>query len=520
MSTHSLSADVTPTAYSGQWTWHLAILGTMIVAILAVFPSEVGNAVVVWTWYPAYSHCYLIIPISAWLIWNQRAQLARMVPSLEPRTLFILPLLTLVWLLGYIAAINEIRQFTLVAMIITAVLTMLGWRVFRVIAFPVIYLFFLVPFGQYFIPPLQQFTTWFTKIGLDLLSVPHFTEGTVFQLPNGTFEIADACAGLRFLTAAIALGVLYVHLTYTKWWKSAAFLAASVLVPILANGLRCVLTMSLAYWLNDFDAVAENHITAGFFFNLLFIFGMFAIGLYFRDDAVASERHVEARASMVSRPGLAAVAAAALAVIATGPAFAYWHENRGTPSNLAMLQFPHLQGGWTVLAPSTSWDPVYAAPDQALNQRILKAGDSPVDVKVFYYERLRKATSLIATTNRLWNDLYWHPAEFHNVQARLGQQAIDLDETVIFSPSEKRVIWSSYWIGGQFTTSGLAVKLLQFKSILSGNEGTALIAFSTPIEDSIDDARARLKSALLALQDLPEQLDAAGRPRQIPIAAD
>src|ERR1043165_1384358 len=260
MSTHSLAADVTRTAYSGQWTWHLAILGTMIVAILALFPTEVSYAVVVWTLYPAYSHCYLIIPISGWLIWNQRAQLANMVPSLEPRTLFILPLCALVWLLGYVAAINEVRQFTLVAMIITAILTMLGWQVFRVIAFPVMYLFFLVPFGQYFIPPLQQFTTWFTKIGLDLLSVPHFTQGTVFQLRNGTFEIADACAGLRFLTAAVALGVLYVYLTYTKWWKSAAFLAASVIVPIIANGLRCVLTMSLAYWLNDFDAVAESHI--------------------------------------------------------------------------------------------------------------------------------------------------------------------------------------------------------------------------------------------------------------------
>ena len=129
--------------------------------------------------------------------------------------------------------------------------------------------------------------------------------------------------------------------------------------------------------------------------------------------------------------------------------------------------------------------------------------------------------ALLGSTDKLNSgSQQWHPAEFHDAQARLGEQPIDLDETILFSSFERRMIWSSFWIGGQFTTSRLAVKLFPFKSILIGKEATALVALSTPIEGSLDDTRARLRSALFALQELPKQLDAASRPKEVPIAAD
>src|SRR5207248_76742 len=98
---------------------------------------------------------------SAWLIWETRHEIAAEMPALAPGALVAVPPLLLLWLAGNLATINEIRQFAVVALFEIAILALLGRRVFRVAAFPALYLFFLVPFGQYLVPPMQDFATWF-----------------------------------------------------------------------------------------------------------------------------------------------------------------------------------------------------------------------------------------------------------------------------------------------------------------------------------------------------------------------
>ena len=404
MSILSGALETPVTVRHKQWVWHLSALAIAIAAVLVMFQYEVANAVEAWWFYPAYSHCFLVIPICLWLVWRKRAELGGMTPELGPKALFLIPPLVLTWLAGYFALINEVRQFAMVGMIVVAILTLIGPKVFRVVAFPVLYLFFLVPFGQYFIPPMQTFTTWFTDWNLNLLQVPHFTEGTVIELPNGRFEIADACAGLRFLTATIALGVLFVQLTYNKWRKAATFLIACLAVPLIANGYRCVFTMALAYWTNDFETVAANHITAGFVFNVIILLIMFWIGTVVRDDDQPNtKRHAQTETRAVQRTGLSATTAAVLLMIATGPAVALWQENRSVATNASTLMFPPLDASWVVLPPNESWNPIYAAADQHLDTRIAprqSGASSAVDIKVLYYGRIRKQTSLISTANR------------------------------------------------------------------------------------------------------------------------
>jgi hypothetical protein len=73
---------------------------------------------------------------------------------------------------------------------------------------------------------------------------------------------------------------------------------------------------------------------------------------------------------------------------------------------------------------------------------------------------------------------------------------------------------------GQFVTSDLGIKLLQFKSVLLGHEASALVAFSIPIDGAERDARVQLASALAALNDLPNRLDASAGIRGELISAD
>jgi exosortase A len=524
MSVHPGLAEAPAQTNAGRWAWHLGALGIIIGLMLAMFPFEIASALEVWWIYPAYSHCYLIIPISAWLVWRKRAELAPMVPAIAPKALMIFPVLIIAWLAGVFATINELRQFSLVAMIIAAILTIFGPKVFRVVAFPALYLFFLVPFGQYFIPPMQDFTTRFTDVGLSLLGVPHFTQGTIIELPNGRFEIADACAGLRFLTAALALCAFFAQITYTNWRKSAALMIGCVIVPLIANGLRCIGTMALAYWTNDFETVAANHITAGFVFNTIIILLMFWIGNLFRDRP-EKPVPVQSEFRTVNPAGPFAMAALIVLLTATGPVFAYWQEERPVATGNSALLFPQLSGGWTLLPPTDAWDPYFPAPDQKLDNRIVPpTGGAPaVDMKVFYYSRIQKKTSLISSKNALWNGGNWHGFESHSLTANVGDRLVRFNENIVSNisgSSENRLIWSCYWLNGQFTSSALRVKLLQLKGIATRNEGSALIAISTTIDGPTDEARARLRAALAMMKDLPNKLDTAEHAKELPIASN
>src|SRR6185437_11085158 len=104
------------------------------------------------------------------------------------------------------------------------------WRLYRVLLGPLLYLYFLVPFGGFITPQLQDFTTAFTTRGLDFVGIPNYSDGFSIQIPQGTFYVAEACAGLRFLVAAVAFGCLYALVIYRSPWRRALFIAVSVVV--------------------------------------------------------------------------------------------------------------------------------------------------------------------------------------------------------------------------------------------------------------------------------------------------
>jgi len=500
---------------SARWAWHLGVLGALVCLILVTFRYETLSAVEVWWVYDTYSHCFLIIPISAWLVWQMRHELKTMSPTICRSAVLAIPPLLFFWLLGKLATINEVREFAVVGFIQVAILLTLGAQVYRAIWFPAIYLFFLVPVGQYFIPPMQDFATWFTDLGLTLLNVPHYTEGTLIELSTGRFEIAEACAGLRFMIATVTLGVLFAHLAYSKWYKIALFLAASIAIPLIANGLRCVGIIMLAYLTNNQVAVGVDHLIYGWIFNVTILLILFSLGIQFRDGPVPPRSHAGETAHTVPRFILVLFATAAALAIYLGPAYASWRDSVPVVINARPLTDLLTLNNWSASETARAWKPIHSGADSEFIAR-LDSGtphSPPVDLAIEYYGRMREGRSIIATTNRLWDPSEWRQVGVARVKARVGNVGLELTERVIWSLSEKRLIWSTYWADGRFTTSATTVKLLQLKTAFVGNPAAALLALSTPVDGSIEDARLRLQAAFDGITDLPDRLVEAGQPQ-------
>src|SRR5690349_5207581 len=157
------------------WLRHGVALALLLLLMLAAFRHAIAAAVTVWWVSPTYSHCFLILPIVLWLVWEKRGPLAMTAPGLAPAALLAMPLLALMWWMGDLAAINEVQQFAIVGLAQAAILALLGVGVVRLIWFPVLYLLFLVPTGEYLIEPMQHFATRFVDISLTLLNIPHYT---------------------------------------------------------------------------------------------------------------------------------------------------------------------------------------------------------------------------------------------------------------------------------------------------------------------------------------------------------
>ncbi len=309
-------------AHAPSWRAPLLALAAALAAWGVVFAPEVAAAVRVWNSSTAYNHCWLILPIAAWLGWQRRARLAAIVPAPSPLLLAALVPLALAWLLAERLGIMEGRQLTALGMAVVATVALLGWRFGRAMAAPLAYLVFLVPFGAFTVPMLQRVTARMIEVLLGLTDIPHFVDDIVIEIPAGTFLVAEACAGLRFLIAAIAFGALYALVMFRSPWRRLIVMVLSVVVPILANGLRGFGLVLIGHYSGNAAAVDADHVLYGWVFFSIVLLLLILAGLPFRQDGAAPAPVPEASPPAApGRPaGFAATVLTAGLLAAAGPA--------------------------------------------------------------------------------------------------------------------------------------------------------------------------------------------------------
>jgi exosortase A len=493
------------------WRVHLIALGALLTLILADFHQAVSAAVKVWVVSPTYSHSFLILPIVGWLLWEKKDDLRTMRPTVEPRALLLcLPLVAL-WWLGQLLAVNEVTQYAIVGLMQVAIIALLGPKIVREIWFPVFFLLFLVPTGEYLTGPMQQFATDFVDAGLNILGIPHYTEGTVIELTNGRFEIAEACAGLRFLIATVTLSVLFAYLSYRRIYKIVCFLLLSIVIPLVGNGLRCLGIILLAHFTSNAYGAGADHVIYGWGFNVAILFLVLLVGSKFRD---VPKNSLPARMVIGSNSNTArlvvVVALTAAILVSVGPAWALWRDHGSVRLNQGVILNAARSGGWHEDAADDNWRPYFPGSDMQIQEERDDVG--PVNLFIAYYTRPHGGHTVTAGPNRPWNDKVWIVSSSSEVKARLGTSPIALNEFTINSATGKRLVWSTYWVGGTITANQLVVRFLEARAALSGHGGQAVVAISTPLDDSIDVARARLTSSLSLLGPVSGALDGVEPP--------
>ncbi len=497
-------SDSAPAATPLQ-AWMPALVAVAIAcAVFGVaFQREIVGAVRVWMGSTAYNHCFLILPLVAVLLWNRRETVALLRPRPAPWVLASVPLLSAVWLAAALLDVLEAEQLVVVALFEVLLLAVLGWRAFRALLAPLLFLFFLVPFGAFLVPALQRFTAAFAVNGLQLLGIPVFADGFIIQIPEGTFEVAEACAGLRFLIASIVFGCFFAIVVYRSKLRRIVFIGLSIFVPIVANGLRALGLIVLAHVEGSATAMEADHILYGWLFFSLVTLLLIVIGMIFADrpgrPAVPPVRLPEA----ASRARIGAIMAAGLLMAVLGPAYLTMIDRASAAPVAAALFDPAADSGWArQSATAVDWQPVVRGASSE-SSATYRDRDAAVTEFVARYRLPARGSPLTRTVNAVADPQIWRVTATGRVAASLGGKTVAVNSATIVRQGHHRLVWWFYVIDGRTTASTLEAKLLQARAAFSGGAHVgAYIAISTEVDD-VAPQNASLARFLEALRLLP-----------------
>jgi exosortase A len=469
--------------------WRTALfLAAVAVGIGLLYRDAVAGAWRVWLESTVYNHCLLVLPLAAFMFWNRRQRLTNVHPRVEWPMLALLVPVVLVWLCGRLFSVLEVQQFAVVTMLQVSALVLFGWPVYRRLIAPFLFLYLLVPTGMFLVLPLQNFTAKFVILFLQLTGIPVLANGTVIKVSSGTFVVAEACAGLRFLIAAIAFGIFYACEVYASIARRLAFIALCFIIPIFANGLRAFGLVFAAELLGTASAIEADHILYGWLFFSMVLFALIYIGRFFADRSaftpylpVAEPPGSSTRRAGRLDFGLAAVACLLLA--AAGPLAQQVLAMRGAVSLPAGP--PPVPAGWQAAAPSSDWRPKARRSDRVFFDTIQKDGRR-IDRFVALYRPHGNPSSPASGEDRLADPEVWRPVQASRRNIIVEGQTVPLQTLEAVAPGDKRrIVWGFYMAGRRPAASGWTVRWYAFQSYITASRcPAAFIAVSTT--DSAD----------------------------------
>lgn len=214
---------------------------TQLMISLVFFLTYIPTFIWMWDrWFSRdsyYSHGILIPFVSAWLIWQKREELRQTEIIESPWGLRLIILGIAIHLISAVFRIYFSSGFSMLIVLAGLILYFWGSKVFKKVAFPATFLFFMVPLPEVVITNisfrLKLFAAHIATILLNNMRIPAIQDGSIIHMRHTQVIVDDVCSGLRSLISLTALGSIFAY-----WLK----------VPIISLAATGSI---FAYWMNS-----------------------------------------------------------------------------------------------------------------------------------------------------------------------------------------------------------------------------------------------------------------------------
>jgi exosortase A len=495
------------------WRQAFPALVLLVAWVLFLYRETAMAMVTIWSRSETFTHGFVVPPIVLWLLWRQRKGIAALTPAPQMGSLALVAAAAFAWLLGDLAAVNSVTQLAFVALLVLAVPTVLGLPVTRLIIFPLGFLFFCVPIGEFLMPLFMEWTANFTVIALRLSGIPVYREGLQFVIPSGNWSVVEACSGVRYLIASVTVGTLFAYLNYRSTQRRILFVAVSILVPVVANWLRAYMIVMLGHLSGNKLAAGVDHLIYGWLFFGVVIMLMFFIGARWAEpDSAqsAGDQGFPSRHQRVNQARLWASVAffSALAVL---PHAALWSIDKNENADTVTLAVPAaLAPDWlAAVEPAQEFKPVFQNPSAETNTRYASQGRD-VGLYLGYYQHQNYIRKLVSSDNVLVvnKDPMWVVVDrgTRSIKLGMGPTAFRTAELRTVAPSgmangDRLDVWQIYWINGTLTSSDYVAKVYSAIQRLTGrgDNSAAIIVYTR--KDQPGGGEAVLESFLMTNYD-------------------
>lgn len=269
-----------------------------------------------------WQHCWLVLPISGFLVWRKRQELAALpIQGSWMGLPFLLGSLALFWI-GYRVDNYFIGIGSVYILVAALIIWLFGWRWMKSLAFPWAFLFFALPLlflesGLAFrlrliMSDASVFLLNATGVhtvqqGTAILSAPDVLIG-VPQGAQFSVDVADPCSGIRSLFALTMVTALYSYFSIKPFWKQLLLFACAVPLAVVGNMARIMMltigTIAVGpkIAIGSLEHPSLFHQFAGYLVFIVALGGMIGLGQLITLDVPSAISSLRARISAAFTP--------------------------------------------------------------------------------------------------------------------------------------------------------------------------------------------------------------------------
>ena len=450
--------------------------------------STATEIATLWWLSETFAHGLIVLPAFGWLVWRLRHRIELLSPQPQPIGIFVVLFGGFLWLTGTLAAVSAASHAGLGLMIIGSFVTVLGRQLSVALSFPLAFLLFGVPIGEFLLPEMMDLTAKFTVFALRLSGIPVYQEGLQFVIPNGRWSVVEACSGIRYLIASLFVGSLYAYLNFTSTRKRILFMCAALIVPILANWFRAYLIVMLGYLSGNELATGVDHLIYGWLFFGVVILLLFACGRRWIDEPEDLREAIPAGPAQKLSWG---TVVALFLVLASFPLALARLTEPAVPGVMTLTP-PAAASGWNLdMGATPAYRPTYLG-YRAMAQAVY-ASSEPDQPPVYFFSALFSAQSQGAEMVTFGNGL--RPEEGQGARV-VPTEVLDTNLGVVnyalINTTGRFAVAQWYVVDGDVVSRDWEVKArLALLRLLGQGDESMVFVVATPVGDEPGTERLR-----------------------------
>jgi EpsI family protein len=448
------------------------------------------------------SHAPLLLLVSLYLcyrIWSLTGR--RISLHFNRFTLLALAAFSLLWMVLGMVFVEAGQQAILILIVATVVIGMLGIRGGAKYLMPILLLLTVLPIWNLFVPYLQIIAAQASAYLLDIAGITSIREGYLLIIPNGTFEVADACSGMKFLIVGITLVLIHTQLIKVPVRVMLFYVLLASLLALVSNVIRILIVVNIGYHYGMSHEYVQDHDFIGWMvFSVFFFIFLFVGERWLRRHEIpyqAVEPDFPANDSMLQRVSGTALVVLAISV---GPALYGYFMNRDTVSDRDHISTLQQMPGWRAAhGQLTDWKPLWTRGDQTFEGVVTKANEQ-LDLFVTEFNRQRQGREAVNLSHRVYDVEKWSRiSRSARVVEVPGAGEVTVEETLLKSPGRrKRLVWLWYRTNDKIVASNTQAKLNNLLGVFSGEPDISVFVVSKAIIRSETHAAGVLEAFLQA----------------------